>query len=115
MSVITEAEAAVLAVESTLRSKNRRKTARRDPSKRPLRPAWIEIHLGRLRRNFELINRDKPETLQLLSVVKDEAYGHGSLAVAQVALEHEAVFLGLATLEEALALREKGIRSEERR
>jgi alanine racemase len=42
-------------------------------------------------------------------VVKDEAYGHGSLAVAQVALEQEAVFLGLATLEEALALREKGI------
>ena len=72
------------------------------------RPAWIEIDLNRLKQNFELITRDKPAGLQLLSVVKDEAYGHGALPVARAALACGASFLALSTLEEAVALREPG-------
>jgi alanine racemase len=79
------------------------------PVEVPLRPAWVEIDLNKLRRNFELINQDKPPALQVLSVVKDDGYGHGALAVAQVALETGATFLALSTLEEALRLREQGI------
>ncbi|MEK7685732.1 MAG: alanine racemase [Verrucomicrobiota bacterium] len=75
----------------------------------PARPAWVEIDLRRLRRNFQLINRDKSPALRLLSVVKDEAYGHGALEVSKVALESEVAFLGLSTLEEAIALRDRGI------
>jgi len=80
------------------------------PSNWP-RPAWVEINLGRLKRNFELINCDKPPGLQILSVVKDEAYGHGALPVARTALGCGASFLALSTLEEAVALREQGIRA----
>jgi alanine racemase len=75
----------------------------------PLRPAWVEIDLQKLRRNFELINRDKPAGLQVLAVVKDEGYGHGALPVAQAALDAGARFLALSTLEEALALRREGL------
>jgi alanine racemase len=77
----------------------------------PARPAWVEVDLEQLRRNFELINRDKPARLRVLSVLKDEAYGHGALPVAQVALECGARFLGLSTLEEAMALRDRGIKA----
>lgn len=80
----------------------------RDGDDLPLRPAWIEIDLGQLRRNFQIINRDKPHGLKVLSVVKDEAYGHGAPAVAKVALECGAAFLGLSTLKEAVSLREHG-------
>src|SRR5205085_6174546 len=45
------------------------------------------------------------------SVVKDEGYGHGAFQVARIALECGASFLGLTTLEEAVTLREKGIRA----
>jgi alanine racemase len=45
----------------------------------------------------------------LLAVVKDEAYGHGALDVARIALEEGAAGFGLSTLEEALALRDAGI------
>jgi alanine racemase len=76
----------------------------------PIRPAWVEIDLRKLRRNFELINRDKPAGLQVLAVVKDEGYGHGALPVAQAALDSGASFLALSTLEEALALRQQGLR-----
>src|SRR5512143_3774933 len=65
----------------------------------PLRPAWVEIDLARLRRNFELIAEDKPRDLRVLSVVKDEGYGHGALAVARAALNSGAGFLALSTLE----------------
>jgi alanine racemase len=77
----------------------------------PLRPAWIEIDLARLRRNLQLIRRDLPPHVQLLAVVKDDAYGHGAIDVARVALEEGATFLGVSTLEEAMALRDAGIKA----
>ena len=75
----------------------------------PLRPAWIEIDLGRLRRNLQLIRRDLPKRVDLLAVVKDEAYGHGAVDVGRIALEEGATCLGLSTLEEAMNLRHAGI------
>lgn len=75
----------------------------------PLRPAWTEIDLGRLRRNLQLIRRDLPPKIKLMAVVKDEAYGHGALDVARIALEEGAGCLGLSTLEEAMSLRDAGI------
>jgi alanine racemase len=75
----------------------------------PLRPAWVEIDLARLRRNLQLIRRDLPRNVQLLAVVKDEAYGHGALDAARIAVEEGAWGFGLSTLEEAMSLREAGI------
>src|SRR5579859_2889139 len=75
----------------------------------PLRPAWTEIDMGRLRRNLQLIRHDLPPKVKLLAVVKDEAYGHGALDVARIALEEGASSLGLSTLEEAMSLRDAGI------
>jgi alanine racemase len=75
----------------------------------PLRPAWAEIDLGKLRRNLQLIRRDLPRDVKLLAVVKDEAYGHGALDVARVALEEGAWGFGLSTLEEAMTLRDAGV------
>ena len=70
----------------------------------PLRPAWVEIDLARLRRNLRLIRRELPPAVKLLAVVKDEAYGHGAMDVAQIALEEGAAGFGLSTLEEAMTL-----------
>jgi alanine racemase len=80
-------------------------------SERPHRPAWIEIDLGKLKQNFDIINADKPRGVQVLSVVKDDAYGHGALRVARMAVESGAAFLALGTLDEAMALRQRGIMS----
>jgi alanine racemase len=75
----------------------------------PLRPAWVEIDLARLRRNVQLIRADLPPSVRLMAVVKDEAYGHGAVDVARIAVEEGASCLGLSTLEEALTLRAAGI------
>jgi alanine racemase len=75
----------------------------------PLRPAWTEIDLGHLRRNLQLIRRDLPANVKLMAICKDEAYGHGALDVARIALEEGACSVGLSMLEEALALRDAGV------
>jgi alanine racemase len=75
----------------------------------PLRPAWAEIDLGRLRRNLQLIRRDLSPSVELLAMVKDDGYGHGALDVARIALAEGATFLGVSTLEEAMILRDAGV------
>ena len=76
----------------------------------PPRPAWIEIDLRQLKRNFQVISEHQPGGPQVLSVVKDEAYGHGALQVSQVAVACGASMLGSVTLDEALVLRQRNIK-----
>ncbi|MDB6112319.1 MAG: alanine racemase, partial [Pedosphaera sp.] len=96
---------------ATLRDLATKASADRVSPAHPLRSAWIEVDLGQLQRNYQILNQDKPEGLQILSVVKDEAYGHGALPVARTALACGATLLVLGTLDEAMALRGQGIRS----
>ncbi|HTL58196.1 MAG TPA: alanine racemase [Candidatus Limnocylindrales bacterium] len=109
-SVETQTAAATIPLTET---PNTRADARPEPllPPQPPRPAWIEIDLQRLQANFRLINQHKPANLRILSVVKDDGYGHGALAVARAALNSGANFLGLSTLEEAITLRERGLQA----
>ncbi|MCE5193651.1 MAG: alanine racemase [Candidatus Cryosericum sp.] len=74
------------------------------------RPTWVEIDLGRIRDNYQVVRGLVPSTTKILCVVKDDAYGHGSVAVARVLQEEGAQWFALATLDEALELREAGIK-----
>lgn len=74
-----------------------------------LRPAWVEVDLERLRQNFRLINKSKSQKVAILSVVKDQAYGHGAVPIARMALKCGASLLAVATIDEALELRQEGI------
>lgn len=77
-----------------------------NPVRRPPRPAWIEIDLKRLRRNYAIIAGDLSAKTRFAAVIKDEAYGHGALPAARAALKQGAAFLAVSTIEEALKLRE---------
>ena len=77
----------------------------------PCRPASVEIDLAQLRRNFQVINRDKPKSVRILSVIKDDAYGHGALPVAKVAVAAGVHGFAVFTVGEAIALREGGIQA----
>lgn len=71
--------------------------------------AWVEIDVAAWRKNFALINADKAPSLRIAAVLKDDAYGHGALRGAQLALEAGVAFIAVVTLDEALALRATGI------
>ncbi len=72
----------------------------------PLRPAWIEINLTRLRQNLKIIRADMPPALKWCSVVKDQAYSHGAIEIARETIHAGASHLAVATLDEALELHE---------
>ncbi len=73
-----------------------------------MRPARALIDLGALRRNYRLARELAGG--RALAVVKADAYGHGAVRCAH-ALEGEADGFAVACIEEALELRESGIRA----
>ncbi|MFI9807678.1 alanine racemase [Streptomyces sp. NPDC052301] len=73
----------------------------------PLR-ARAEIDLGALRANVRVL-RARAKGAAVMAVVKSDGYGHGALPCARAALAAGATWLGTATPEEALALREAGL------
>ena len=73
-----------------------------------LRPTWVEISLSRLRRNYQRV-RKLAGARKVMAVVKADAYGHGAVRIAQCLAESGVDWFGVATVEEALELREAGI------
>jgi alanine racemase len=71
-----------------------------------LRPTWVEVDLDAIRHNVRTL---KPEDVELMAVVKADAYGHGDVAVVEAALDAGASWIGVALVEEGLRLREAGI------
>jgi alanine racemase len=74
-----------------------------------IRPVWAEIDRAALRHNFSAIRRVIGPEVQQMAVVKAEAYGHGAVEVARVALQAGASWLGVAMPEEGIALRKAGL------
>ena len=70
---------------------------------------WAEISLPNVRHNYAAIRASLPEGCRFLGVVKADAYGHGSLAVAKLLQEEGAEYLAVSCLDEALELREGGV------
>ena len=68
--------------------------------------AEIVVDLEAIRSNVRVL-RERIAS-PLMAVVKADAYGHGMVACARAAREAGATWLGVATLEEALALRQAG-------
>jgi alanine racemase len=73
-----------------------------------LRPTWAEISLSKLRRNCARV-RGLAGARKLMAVVKADAYGHGAVPVAKCLASCGVDWFGVATVEEALELREAGI------
>lgn len=72
------------------------------------RPSWIEVDLTTLDHNLACLRSRIPAACSVMAVVKDNAYGHGMVAVARH-LEGQVQMLGVAILEEAAILRRAGI------
>jgi len=73
------------------------------------RRSWLEIDLDALTGNARALRRLLPGEGVLAVVVKADGYGHGSVASARAALAGGAGMLAVATLDEALVLRDAGI------
>lgn len=70
---------------------------------------WAEVNLSAIANNVRELRRITSPTARLMAVVKADGYGHGANEVARTALAAGADVLGVARLDEAVALREAGI------
>ena len=75
------------------------------------RSAWLEIDLRAIRRNLATIRSMAGPDVPVHPVVKADAYGHGALPVARELAAAGADGLCVATIDEAVALRDGGIRA----
>ncbi|MFT5206885.1 MAG: alanine racemase [Candidatus Omnitrophota bacterium] len=72
---------------------------------------YIEINLKNIKKNLLILKRSLSKGVDILLVVKAEAYGHGMLAVAKYAEDTGLVqALGVTTADEALSLRKHRIK-----
>ncbi|MBO1305870.1 alanine racemase [Enterococcus sp. 669A] len=73
------------------------------------RPTRALIHRKAIEENIRQEIQRLPQEVELFAVVKAQGYGHGAVATAQTALAAGATGFCVATLDEAIELREVGI------
>ncbi|MDD4376810.1 MAG: alanine racemase [Eubacteriales bacterium] len=73
-----------------------------------IRPVWAEINLSNLDYNIKSIRDKVGPDKEMIGVIKADAYGHGSVKVAEVLRENGVKTFAIATLQEAITLREAG-------
>ncbi|MFV2099913.1 alanine racemase [Micromonospora sp. LOL_024] len=69
--------------------------------------AEVRVNLDAIRENVDRLRTGT--SAELMAVVKGDGYGHGMVPAARAALDAGADWLGVCTLDEALALRAAGI------
>ena len=71
--------------------------------------SWIEINTKNLEYNINQIKQIIPKTTQIMAVVKANAYGHDSIIISKKLQEIGINDFAVATLPEAITLRENNI------
>jgi alanine racemase len=73
------------------------------------RPTWVELDLEAIAGNCERLVALAGPGVDVMVVLKADAYGHGAVRIAHTVLAHGATRLAVACLSEAVLLRQAGI------
>ncbi len=85
------------------------------PSSSPLsHRSWVEVDLRRIAQNYQAIRscleqQAAGQAIELMPVVKSDAYGHGMVAVARTLAAEGARWFAVSSFEEGLELRASGV------
>ncbi|HDZ77071.1 MAG TPA: alanine racemase, partial [Candidatus Omnitrophica bacterium] len=75
------------------------------------RPTWAEINLKHIVYNINSIRKIVSKDTRILATVKADAYGHGIIPVSKTLVGQSVDYLGVASIDEAVLLRNSGIKS----
>lgn len=76
-----------------------------------MKRTWAEIDFDKLAHNYHALRGLAPAGTKYLGLVKADAYGHGAVPVAKKLEELGADYLGVACLDEAIEVREAGVKT----
>lgn len=71
----------------------------------PMRPCWAEICTQSFQHNYRFLKTLAPPGVELLAVVKSDAYGHSLALCAPAAVQAGAQWLGVTSVDEAQSAR----------
>lgn len=71
--------------------------------------AWVEINLDNITHNLKEIKKHFGENVLINGVIKADGYGHGAIMTAKTLCKNGIDMLSVATLDEAIQLRNKDI------
>ena len=74
-----------------------------------LKRSWVEVNLGTLRRNYDIYRSAVAPGLDIMAVVKADAYGHGQTMTARVLQDGGCRNFAVSNIDEAVQLRRDGI------
>ncbi len=72
---------------------------------------WAEVNLDDISHNFNMIRGAVNKKSRIMGIVKADAYGHGAVPVSKLLCSLGVDFLGVSNIDEAMQLREAGIRA----
>lgn len=72
------------------------------------RDAWVEVNLDALEKNVRHLRSVIRDDVKCMAIIKADAYGHGAVMVTPTLEASGIDMLGVASLDEALQLRESG-------
>jgi len=75
------------------------------------RPTWAEVNLKAVAYNYKQVRRIVGKDINIMVVVKANAYGHGTVEISGVLEKLGVNYLGVATTDEAMRLRDHGIKA----
>jgi alanine racemase len=71
--------------------------------------SWVEISLEQIAVNFGAVKRVVGDDIEVMPVVKADAYRHGAVPVSRALIAQGARWLAVSNVEEGVALRQAGI------
>src|ERR1700685_1805894 len=73
------------------------------------RRSWLAVSLGQIRANYRAVHTVVGPSVEIMPVVKADAYRHGAIAVSHALEAEGARWLAVSNLDEGIALRQAGI------
>lgn len=86
-------------------------TTKNGHTKPHYRPTWAEVDLAAIEHNYRQVRKLVGKGVNIMVVVKANAYGHGIVEISTVLEKLGVNYLGVATTDEALRLREQGVKT----
>src|SRR5215475_12506491 len=70
--------------------------------------SWVEVSLRQIRANYRAVADLVGPNVEVMPVVKADAYRHGAVEVSRALVQEGATWLAVSNVDEGIALREAG-------